>query len=90
MVFVLKMSRIFAIPAAVQTLMAFSAERDEVALRVVTQCTSVFQVVNIEVLCEPTYLTSPTIALKHLLTKLLAASEAVTFRQESGCASADE
>jgi hypothetical protein len=64
------MSRIIAVRAAVQILMAFSAERDEVVVLVITQCTSVFQVVNIEILCEPTYLTSPTIALKHLLTKL--------------------
>jgi hypothetical protein len=70
-VFLLKMSRIIAIPAAVQTLMAFSAERDEVVLRVATQCTAVFQVVNIEILCEPTYLTSPTIAFKHLPAKPL-------------------
>jgi hypothetical protein len=70
-VFLLKMSLIIAIPAAVQTLMALSAERDEVVLRVVTQCTSVFQVVNIEILCEPTYLTSPTIASKHLPAKRL-------------------
>jgi hypothetical protein len=63
------MSRMIAIPGAVQTLMAFSAERDEIVLHVATQCTSVFQVVNIEILCEPTYLTSPTIALKHLPAK---------------------
>ena len=69
--FLLKMSRMIAIPAAVQTLMAFSAERDEVVLCVVTQCTSVFQVVNVEILGEPTYLTSPTIALKHLPAKPL-------------------
>ena len=64
------MSRIFAIPAAVQTLMAFSAERDEVALRVVTQCTSVFQVVNIEILRKSTYLTSPSIASEDLPLQL--------------------
>ena len=67
----LRTSRIIEVPAAVQTLMAFSAERDEVVLRVVTQCTSVFQVVHIEILCEPTYLTSPTIASEHLLAKPL-------------------
>jgi hypothetical protein len=46
---------------SVQNLVAFSAKRDQVGLRVVTQRAAPSDVVNIEVLGGPTLLATPTV-----------------------------
>jgi hypothetical protein len=48
----------------VQDLVAFPAKRDQVGFGVVTQGAAPSDVVNIEVLGGPTFLTAPTVAFQ--------------------------
>jgi len=53
----------------VQHLVAFPTKRDQVGFEVLSKCTAPSQVVNIEILKTPAYLTAPVIALQDLVAQ---------------------